>query len=112
MNLLEAELHVKINEEKSSLLKEGIITIKKDGNEDYLAIGGGYVETNGKQLHILVSRAYGQNEIDEQLTKRAIESAEKILKDVKEKPERARASSLLRRSLIDMKLLRKRRRAS
>ena len=95
-----------------ALLAEGIITIKKENDEDYLAIGGGYVETNGKELHILVSRAYGQDSIDENLTKNAISNAEKILKDSKEKPDRDNAAALLRRSLIDMKLLRKRRRTS
>ena len=29
-----------------SLLIEGIVKIKKDDNEDVLAIGGGYLETN------------------------------------------------------------------
>lgn len=95
-----------------ALLSEGIITIKKDNDEDYLAIGGGYVETDGKELHILVSRAYGQDSIDENLTKNAMVNAEKILKDSKEKPDRDNAAALLRRSLIDMKLLRKRRRSS
>lgn len=95
-----------------ALLMEGIITIKKEGKEDLLAIGGGYVETDGKELHILVSRAYGQDEIDENLTKKAIENAEQMLKESTEKSDRASATSLLRRSLIDMKLLRKRKRVS
>ena len=30
-----------------SLLVEGIVKIKSTGNEDDLAIGGGYLETNG-----------------------------------------------------------------
>ena len=95
-----------------ALLHEGIIRIKKDDAEDFMAIGGGYMETDGKQLNILVSRAYGQNEIDEKLTKQAIENAEKILTQSKEKHEREQAAAVLRRSLIDMKLLRKRRRTA
>ncbi len=95
-----------------ALLSEGIITIKKSGKEDYMAIGGGYVETNGKELHILVSRAYGQDAIDENLTNKAIENAENMLKNARETKDRHHAASLLRRSLIDMKLLRKRRRSS
>ncbi len=74
-----------------------------------MAIGGGYMETDGKQIHILVSRAYGQDEIDADLTKQAIDDAKKLLVEAKEQPDRDRAVSLLRRSLIDMKLLHKRR---
>ena len=37
-----------------SLLKEGIITVRHDNTEDYMAIGGGYIETDGKNLNILI----------------------------------------------------------
>lgn len=91
-----------------SLLIEGIVTIRKESEEDYLSIGGGYAETNGKDLRILVSRAYGQNEIDNKLTEQAIENAKKILSESKDNNERINASSVLRRSLIDSKLIKKR----
>jgi len=42
-----------------SLLKEGIIKIKSETKEDFLAIGGGYLETDGEVVNILVTRAYG-----------------------------------------------------
>jgi len=48
-----------------SILKEGIIKIKYNQEEDYFAIGGGYLETDGHEVNVLVSRAYGQDEIDE-----------------------------------------------
>lgn len=92
-----------------SLLVEGIIKIKTNDTEDYLAIGGGYLETDGEILTILVSKAYGQVEIDQKLTETAIEEAKKILSRSKDQKERFEASSLLRRSLIDIKLLKKRR---
>jgi F-type H+-transporting ATPase subunit epsilon len=92
-----------------SLLKEGIITIKKKDNEDYLAIGGGYMETDGKEVNILVSRAYKQNEIDEHLTQKAIAEGKRILSESKERNDRFEATATIRRSLIDLKLLKKRR---
>lgn len=95
-----------------SRLVEGIIKIKKDNNEDFLAIGGGYVETDGKNLSVLVSRAYGQDEIDEDLTKKALEDAQKVIKETKEEPVREEAAAILRRSVIDMKLIKKRKRSS
>ena len=93
-----------------SLLKEGIVKIKETGNnEEYLAIGGGYLETDGMTVQIIVSRAYNQDEIDRELTEKAIESAKNILASAKDENQKREATMLLRRSLIDLKLLRKRR---
>lgn len=91
-----------------ALLVEGVIKIKKENKEDYLAIGGGYMETDGRELHILVSRAYNQNEIDQELIQKSIEDAKKILTVSKDRNERLQASAMLHRSLIDIKLLKKR----
>ncbi|PIZ61726.1 ATP synthase F1 subunit epsilon [Candidatus Roizmanbacteria bacterium CG_4_10_14_0_2_um_filter_39_13] len=93
-----------------SLLKEGVITIKKEKEMEYLSIGGGYLETDGKTIHILVSRAYGQDEINEDRTKEAMLRAQKILTDTKDKQERDEALRSMKRSVVDMKLLSKIRR--
>jgi len=95
-----------------SILKEGIIKIKYNQEEDYFAIGGGYLETDGREVNVLVSRAYGQDEIDEKMIEEAKENAKKILSQAKTDRERQQAAALLRRSLIDSKLLRKRKRSS
>ncbi len=92
-----------------SLLLEGIIKIKTQTDEDLLAIGGGYLETNGKTVTVLVSRAYGQEEIDLGLTDKAIAQAKEILSLSKDSKERSEAMSTLRRSVIDSKLLKRRR---
>lgn len=91
-----------------TLLKEGIVKIKKKDNEDYLAIGGGYLETDGEILNILVSRAYGQDEIDAVQAEKAIDEAEKIISHSKDESQRKEALSMLRRSMIDLKLLKRR----
>ncbi len=93
-----------------TLLVEGIIKIKKSSGEDFLSIGGGYLQTNGEELNILVSRAYGQHEVDEKLTEKAIEEAKKIISQTKDKQQRQEALSMLRRSILDLKLLKKRKR--
>src|SRR3990167_2151929 len=90
-----------------SLLIEGIVKIKDAGNEDDLAIGGGYLETNGETVTILVSRAYGQGEIDRDLTDKAVEEAKNILSKSTDEKERAEAMSVLRRSVLDSKLIKK-----
>ncbi len=91
-----------------SLLVEGIVKIKKDGGEDDLAIGGGYLETNGETVTVLVSRAYGQNEIDKNLTDKAVEQAKLILSKSSDEKERAEAMTIIRRSVIDSKLMKRR----
>ena len=96
-----------------TLLKEGIIRIKPsakttEDKEKYLAIGGGYLETDGEEVNVLVSRAYGQNEIDSEKTQKAIEEAKNIIAQARDESQRKQAISLLRRSVIDMKLLKRR----
>lgn len=93
-----------------SMLTEGIVTIRKGKEEQELAIGAGYLETDGKDLNILVARAYGQGEVDQHLTEKAIQEAKSILARSKDQKERLDATMLLRRSTVDLKLLRKRKR--
>ena len=91
-----------------SLLIEGIVKIKQEGNENALAIGGGYLETNGDTITVLVSRAYGQDEVDRDLTDKAVEEAKHILSKSTDEKERAEAMTIIRRSVIDSKLMKRR----
>ena len=93
-----------------ALLVEGIIIMKTNEAEDYLAIGGGYVETDGKEVKLLVSRAYGQSDIDEKLTLQALDEAKQLLKMAKDTASRNEATAMLRRSIIDHKLIKRRKR--
>lgn len=95
-----------------ALLVEGIIKIKKGNDEEYFSIGGGYIETDGNNVTVLVSKAYGQDEIDKNLTEKALEEAKKILSEAKDEKQRAEAISMMRRAIIDAKLLKKRKKAS
>jgi F-type H+-transporting ATPase subunit epsilon len=89
-----------------SLLNEGVVKIKKGSDESHFSIGGGYIETTGKEVNLLVSRVYHQDQIDEAAVKKAREEAEKLLKESKTEEERNKAMATLRRSFIDLKLLR------
>ena len=91
-----------------SLLVEGIVTLRRGTKEESLAIGGGYIETNGKTMKLLVSRAYGQDEIDEKLTADAVERAKKLIQESADPTNKAEAEALMRRSLIDSKLIKRR----
>ncbi len=88
-------------------LEEGVVRIEVEKGEEFLSIGGGYLETDGKVLHLLVSRAYGQDEIDEQEAEKARKRAEKLLDEVEDEHERQQIMMELRRSMIDLKLLKK-----
>jgi len=89
-------------------LNEGIVKIVDDGGKrEYLAIGGGYLETDGQEVSVLVSHAYGQNEIDEKLTAQAIEKAKKIIDQETDKSKRRAARQVLRVSKLNLKLKRK-----
>lgn len=90
-----------------SMLKEGIVTILKGREETLFSIGGGYVETDGKQVSVLVSRAFGQDEIDEAEIKKAQKQAEELLSKNITEQERKNAMQLLRRSTVDLQLLSK-----
>lgn len=90
-----------------SLLNEGVVTYRTEKNEEMLAIGGGYLETDGRNVQLLVTRAYGQDEIDHESTMKAIESAKADMKQVKDKKQLQDISILLRRSLVDLKLLKR-----
>lgn len=90
-----------------SLLKEGIVTYRTQKSEELLAIGGGYVETDGELVQLLVSKAYGQDEIDHTATLKAIETAKSDMKQVKDKKQQQEISTLLRRSLVDLKLIKR-----
>lgn len=95
-----------------ALLVEGIIKIKQGDDEEYFSIGGGYVETDGNNVTVLVSKAYGQDEIDKNLTEKALEEAKKILSEAKDEKQRAEAMVMMRRAIIDTKLLKKRKKTS
>ncbi|KKP86797.1 MAG: ATP synthase CF1 epsilon subunit [Candidatus Roizmanbacteria bacterium GW2011_GWA2_35_8] len=95
-----------------SLLIEGIVKIKEDKKEEFMAIGGGYLQTDGRGVTILVSKAYGQSEINESQISKAYEEAKKIIKTSKDQAQKNEAVVMMRRAIIDTKLLKKRRHSS
>lgn len=93
-----------------SRLIEGEVKVTKGQEEYFLAIGGGFVEVTRERVSILVSRAVHAHELNEMEIKKAQERAREAL-DSGVKGDRLReAQLLLRRSLLEMKVLRRRRR--
>lgn len=91
-----------------TLLDEGVVTIKDEhGAEEFFSAGSGYVETNGKVVRILISRAANQNEIDERKVYEAREQAKLLLSEQKSSGDRRRAWAMLQRTSFDLKVLNK-----
>lgn len=91
-----------------SLLVHGELKIKKDSEEYYLSIGGGFVEVTREKVMVLVTRAVKAQELEEQEILRAKKEAEEALK-TKSGPEAwISAQTILRQSLVDLRILRRR----
>jgi F-type H+-transporting ATPase subunit epsilon len=95
-----------------TMLSEGIVSIHEDSSIEHFAVGGGFLETDGGELRILVSRAHGQNEIDEKQVREAMENAQKLMKEnPKDEAKLHEAMAVVRRSVVDLKLLKRRKRS-
>ncbi|MCL4339194.1 ATP synthase F1 subunit epsilon [Patescibacteria group bacterium] len=92
-----------------SRLTEGEVKIVKKGEDIYLAIGGGFIEVTPQKTTILVTSAYHAEEINEKEVLEAKERAEAALKSKPSGTALLEAQALFRRSVIALKVLRRRR---
>lgn len=91
-------------------LVEGEVKIKKGEEEYYLAIGGGFVQVTKTKVVVLVTRAVNSDELNEEEILRAKNEAESKLKQVSGKGEREEVMSALRQTILDLKLINRRKR--
>ncbi len=92
-----------------SSLAEGEVKITAGSNDFFLAIGGGFMQITPTRVSILVSRAFHADELNEAEIKRAQEAAKTIVARRVKGAELAQAQSVLRRSMLELKVLRRRR---
>jgi F-type H+-transporting ATPase subunit epsilon len=92
-------------------LSDGEIKLTTGAKEYYLAIGGGFMEVTRGRVSILVSRAAHAHELNEAQIRKAQEAARDVIKRRAKGAELANAQAVLRRSLIELKVF-KRRKAS
>lgn len=89
-------------------LSEGELKIKK-GTEDYfLSIGGGFIEVTKEKVIVLVTRAVHAKELNEKQILEAKKRAEEALKEKPTGQPFIVAQTLLRQTLVDLKILRRR----
>lgn len=89
-------------------LIEGEIKIVSRKEEIYLSIGGGFIEVNRNKVTILVTRAVDADELNEKEVQEALKRAEELLKTKPTGEALLEAQSLYKRSLVDLKLIRRR----
>lgn len=89
-------------------LADGEVKIRKAADELFLAIGEGFLQVGRDVTKILVTRAAHAEELDEQRILQARREAEKALAEKPAPEEAARYTALLRSTLVDLKVLRRR----
>lgn len=89
----------------------GELQIKRDGQEDqFFAIGGGFMEVQPDHVVVLADAAERAEEIDVSRAEAARRRAEEFLTKAKEDVDFASAEAALRRSIIRIKVAERRRR--
>lgn len=92
-------------------LVEGEVKIDKKGEDMYLAIGGGFLEVTPTKTILLVTEAYQAQEINEKEVIEAKKRAEQALASKPTGEALIAVESLIRRSEIALKVLRRHRKA-
>jgi F-type H+-transporting ATPase subunit epsilon len=93
-----------------TILQPGDLMIRKDKEEEYLAISGGFLEVRPDKVIILADACERIDEIDIARAEEAKKRAQETLKAAPSTAEGASAEASLRRSLARLKVAEKRRR--
>ena len=91
-----------------SALTEGEIKITTGAKEYFLAIGSGFMEVTKTGVNILVTSAFHAHELNEAEIKKAQASAKEALAKKITGTELSAAQSLLRRSVLELKVFHRR----
>lgn len=88
-------------------LVEGELAIRKNAEDHYLAIGGGFLEVTRTKVMVLVSRAAHARELNEKAILDAQKQAKEAIKKGATGEDLRAAQALLRSSLIDLRVVRR-----
>jgi len=95
-----------------TMLHPGELLIRKDSEETYMAITGGFLEVRPDKVIVLADACERAEEIDIARAEEAKSRAEEQLKTPIEELDAARAEAALRRSLVRLQVAERRRRKS
>jgi len=94
-----------------TMLAPGELVIRKDGDEQYMVISGGFMEVMPEKVIVLADACERCDEIDLERAAAAKQRAEERLKSITSDIDQSRAEAALRRSLARLRVAEKRRRA-
>jgi len=95
-----------------TMLEPGELLIRKDNEETYMAISGGFFEVRPDKVIVLADACERSDEIDIARAEEAKRRAEERIRTHALPVDDARAEAALRRSLIRLRVAEKRRRKS
>lgn len=93
-----------------TMLEPGELLLRRDGEEVYLAVSGGFLEVVGNLVTILADACERVEEIDEARVQAAIERGQERLRMMSADIDLERATAALRRAQARLRLARRRRR--
>ncbi|MBM4446898.1 MAG: F0F1 ATP synthase subunit epsilon [Chloroflexi bacterium] len=95
-----------------TMLKPGEVLIRKDGEETYMSVSGGFLEVRPDKILILADACERAEEIDIERAEAAKRRAEERLKTLTPEVDVAQVQAALLRSLVRLKVAERRRRKS
>ena len=90
-------------------LKPGELMVRKDGQESYLAVTGGFLEVMENNVTILADAAERSEEIDEERAQAAVKRAQERMESRETDVDLERTLSQLRRATARLNVARRRR---
>ena len=92
-----------------TVLQPGELIIRKDGEETYLAVTGGFLEVIGNKVTILADACEHSEEIDEERAQAAVDRAREEVSRVDANQQLAQAAVAMHRAQIRLNVVRRRR---
>ena len=92
-----------------TMLKAGELTVRKDGEDIYVAISGGFMEVLGNRVSVLADACERSDEIDEERAQQAMQRAQEQLANRGSDMDMGRALASLQRAQVRLGLVRRRR---
>ena len=92
-----------------TILQPGELLIRKDGEESYLAVTGGFMEVIGNKVTILADACERSDEIDEERAQAAVDRAREAISRGEADQQLAQAAVAMTRAQMRLNVVRRRR---
>ena len=92
-----------------TMLKPGELTVRKNGEDTYLTVSGGFMEVLGNRVSVLAAACERSEEIDEERAQQAMQRAQERLANRGSEMELEQALRSIQRARVRLDLVRRRR---